>query len=73
MLAKITVIADKAGNIVATQVGHGEAAAASGPVTSLVAGPGQILHKIELEMPRFTCRADIDAFHRRVAQHLRGK
>ena len=73
MIRKLTVITDDHGDVVGTQIGHGDPHPATGATTSLVAGPGQTLHKIEFEMPRFAARADIDDFHRKLAEHLRAR
>ena len=70
MTGKFTVITDEHGDVVATQTGDGAPDPATGATASLVAGPGQTLHKIEFETPRLSCAADIDDFHRRLTEHL---
>jgi hypothetical protein len=71
MITKLTVITDTAGDVVGTHVGHGEPDPNNGVTTSLVVGPGQTVHKIEFEMPVFASTADVEAFHQRLAKHLR--
>jgi len=71
MKQKLTVITDSKGEIVATQIGHGDVREPqSGIVGGIVAGPGQHIHKIEFDVPQITSRADIEAFHKKVAEHL---
>jgi hypothetical protein len=73
MIRKLTVITNEKGHVVGTHIGHGVANPATGTTTSLVAGPGQTLHRVEFEMPLLTSRADIEDFHRRLTEHLRKK
>lgn len=67
---KLTVITNEKGEVVGTQFGHG-APNATGVTTTLIAGPGQKAHKIDFEIPRFSTRAEIDDFHKRLAKHLK--
>jgi hypothetical protein len=57
---------------VATQIGHGaEKDPTTGIVASIIAGPGQHAHKIEVDVPlQINTSADIDAFHEELARHL---
>ena len=71
MIDKFRVITGEHAHVVATQRGHGASVPSAQMTTSLVAGPNQTLHKIEFEVPHLTCRADVKAFHQRLAAHLR--
>jgi hypothetical protein len=71
MRRKLTVVTDEQGNVLGTQLGHGERDPVSGHATFLVAGPGQRPHKIEFVPDRLGSRAEVDAFHSSVAAHLR--
>jgi len=72
MKKKLTVITDDKGRVLGTQLGHGdEAAPKSGIRVSVVAGERQHLHRIEYEVPEFRSAADIQAFHKGLAQHLK--
>jgi hypothetical protein len=71
MKRKITVVTNKNGEVAGTQLGHGEPNPKTGIATSVVAGPGQQLHKIEFEIPQLSARADIEAFHDKLAEHLK--
>jgi len=71
-MRKLTVVTDESGEIIGTQLGHGEPSGVTGVTTGLAAGPGQTLHKIDYEMPSLTSRAEIEEFHRKLAAHLRG-
>jgi len=71
MKQKVTVITDSKGKVEATQIGHGEMRdPRSGILGSIVAGPGQKIHKIEFDVPQMTTHADVDAFHKKLADHL---
>jgi hypothetical protein len=71
MKQKLTVITDSKGKVVATQIGHGDVRDPhSGIAGGIVAGPGQNIHKIEFDVPQMTTRADVEAFHKKVAEHL---
>jgi hypothetical protein len=72
MKKKLTAITNADGKIVATQVGHGDTAdVASGLSFSIVAGPGQTVHKIEYDMPELRSPADLDEFHKKLEHHLK--
>lgn len=71
MMRKITVVTNEAGDVIGTQLGHGEPDPKTGMTTSLVAGPGQQLHRTEFDVPRLIGRADIENFHRSLTGHLR--
>ncbi|MGD0680134.1 MAG: hypothetical protein ABSC94_32530 [Polyangiaceae bacterium] len=71
MIRKFLVVTNKDGEVLGTQIGHGTQHPATGITTSLVAGPDQILHKVEFEMPRINSRADVESFHRRLSEFLR--
>jgi len=71
MIGKLTVITDEHGDVVGTQASDGAPDPATGATASLVAGPGQTLHKIEFEIPQLSSGADIDDFHRRLTEYLR--
>jgi hypothetical protein len=71
MRHKLTVITDSEGKVLVTQLGHGDVRdPKSGILGSIVAGPGQTLHKIEFDVPQMTARADVEAFHKKLADHL---
>jgi len=71
-MKKLTVILGKNGRVVATRVGHGpHVDAKSGIRSHIVAGPGQTLHEIEIEVPeQFKSREDLDRFHASVAANI---
>jgi hypothetical protein len=71
MRQKLTVITDSEGKVLVTQLGHGDIRdPKSGIIGGVVAGPGQQTHKIEYEVPQLTARADIEEFHKKLADHL---
>ena len=70
MKQKLIVITNTDGKVVGTQVQ--DDAVSPGVVARLVAGPGQKLHTIEVEVPaRFATRKDIDQFHAQLEGLLR--
>ena len=72
MKRKLTIITDGNGNVVATQVGHGDVVdPQSGILGSLVAGPGQHAHKIEFDVPDLRSTAEISDFHKNLGAHLK--
>lgn len=71
MKQKLTVITDRQGKVLVTGPGHGDQMdPRSGIHRSIIAGPGQQLHEIEFETPQLSARADIEAFHDKLAVHL---
>ncbi len=72
MKKKLTVITDERGQVVATQVGHGDTRdPQSGIQGSLVPGPRQQLHKIEYDVPELRSSKDIDEFHKKLSEHIK--
>jgi hypothetical protein len=72
MKQKLTVITDREGKVLLTRAGHGDQVdPRSGIRVGIVAGPGQHLHEIEFEIPQLSARADIEAFHDKLAEHLK--
>jgi hypothetical protein len=72
MKQKLTVITDGEGKVQLTRAGHGDHVdPRSGIRSGIAAGPGQHLHEIEFEIPQLSARADIEAFHDKLAQHLK--
>ena len=71
-MKKVTIITDTAGKVVGSRLGHGYITdPRSGISTKLVAGPGQTVHEIEIEVPaRLTNSQEIAAFHDRIQEHL---
>jgi hypothetical protein len=71
MKQKLTVITDREGKVLVTGSGHGDQIdPRSGVRRTIVAGPGQQLHEIEFEIPQLSARADVEAFHDKLAAHL---
>jgi hypothetical protein len=71
MKQKLTVVTDDHGKVLATQIGHeGTRDPRTGITVGIVAGPGQKLHKIEFDVPQMASHADVDAFHKKLAEHL---
>lgn len=72
MKRKLTVITDDKGEVVVTQLGHGDAPdPIAGILVSVVAGPRQRAHKIEFDVPdRMTTSQDVEAFHRVLTEHV---
>lgn len=70
MKQKVTVITDSKGKVVAMQIGHGETRDPKSGTRGIVAGPGQNIHKIEYDVPQMATHADVDAFHKKLADHL---
>lgn len=71
-MKKLTVVTNKDGKVVGTQIGHGDTAdPATGIIAAITAGPGQTVHKIEYDVPRLRNRADIEDFHRNLGEHLK--
>jgi hypothetical protein len=69
---KMTVITDKAGNVLGTMPGHAsEHSKATGPGwhSSIVAGPEQHLHEIVVPDELATLK-DAEELHRQVKAHL---
>jgi hypothetical protein len=65
MMSKLTVVVDAEGRVLATHPGHGEVTDPdTGIRVELTAGPRQVLHKIDFEIPALKSRKDIEAFHR---------
>ena len=74
MKNKLTVITDADGKIVATQVGHGDTPdVASGISFSIVAGPGQAVHKIKYDIPELRSPSDLEEFHKKLEHHLKAR
>ena len=70
-MAKLTVVTDDKGRVVGTQLGHGDVTdSATGIGVALAAGPGQTLHKIDVELPRLRSRADVERFHQELGRNL---
>ena len=72
-LQAATVITED-GRVVGMQFAAAPGAHASGPLASLRAGPGQVAHAIELELPaKLATPEDIGRFHIAVGRKLRWK
>jgi len=68
---KLTVITDAQGNVLVTQVGHGNVRnPQSGILGGVVAGPGQRAHKITYDVPDLHTPSDVDKFHKSLRDHL---
>ena len=73
-MEKYTVATDSRGKIVGTQVGHeGEKHPESGAILRLVAGPGQVLHKVEFDKSSLENPSDVEEFHRQLTQNLKDR
>jgi hypothetical protein len=72
MKRKLTVVTNEHGQVVATQIGHGDVPhPESGIVGSIVAGPGQHIHKIEYDVPpQMHSKRDVESFHKKLGEHL---
>ena len=71
MKRKLTVITDAKGNVLVTQVGHGDVRnPQSGILGGVVAGPGQHAHEIEYDVPDLHTPSDVDRFHKSLGNHL---
>lgn len=72
MKQKLTVITDREGKVQLTRAGHGDQVdPRSGVLWGIAAGSGEQLHEIEFEIPQLSARADIEAFHDKLAVHLK--
>jgi hypothetical protein len=70
-LQAATVITED-GRVVGVQFAATPGAQASGPLARLRAGPGQVVHAIELELPaKLVTPEDISRFHVAVGRKLR--
>jgi hypothetical protein len=70
-MSKLTVVTDDKGLVVGTQLGHGDIPdPATGIRAALAAGPGQVLHKIDVELPQLRSRADVEHFHEELRTNL---
>jgi hypothetical protein len=71
MKRKMTVVTDKNGKVLVTQVGHGDMRdPQSGLLVAVVAGPGQQIHKIEYDVPDVRSSSDIVEFHKKLGEHV---
>ncbi len=68
---KMTVITDERGNIVGT-AGQGKKSNPEAGTGGPVAGPGQLLHEIEVPKELQDVE-DVDQLHRKLLEHLRNK
>jgi hypothetical protein len=68
---KMTVITDERGNIVGT-AGQGKASKPDAGTGGPVAGPGQLLHEIEVPKELHSVE-DVAELHRKLLDHLRKK
>jgi hypothetical protein len=68
---KMTVITDERGNIVGT-AGQGKKSNPESGTGGPVAGPGQLLHEIEVPKELVGVE-DVDELHRKLLDHLRNK
>jgi hypothetical protein len=71
-MKKITVVTNKHGAVVGTQIGHGDTPdPVAGVTTALTAGPEQTLHKIEFDVPPLRTKIDVEDFHKKLGEHLK--
>jgi hypothetical protein len=70
MKQKLTVITDREGKVQLTRNGE-QVDPRNGIRWGIAAGPGQHLHEIEFEIPHMSARADVEAFHDKLAEHLK--
>jgi hypothetical protein len=71
-MKKLTVVTAKNGEVVATRLGHGSRSdPKTGIHSRLVAGPGQTLKEIEIDVPKvFKSPEEVTRFHDSVKKHL---
>ena len=70
-MTKITIVTDDDGRVIGTQLGHGDLPdPTSGITVSLTAGPGQKLHKIDIDVRLPRSQNEIELFHLQLGEHI---